>query len=56
MSSLVLQPLMRELQDVSALVAANHPHFNHNIIFLPIEGGSDPYLQWLRSATTKAPH
>jgi periplasmic divalent cation tolerance protein len=50
--------MMRLLQDVSALVAANHPYSTPDIIFLPIKGGSDPYLQWLRDATmvtVKAP-
>jgi hypothetical protein len=56
MRSLVLAPLMRALQDASTLVAANLPHFTLNIIFLPIEGGSDPYLQWLCSAAAKDPH
>ena len=58
MSSRALEHLMRTLQEVSALVAANHPYSTPEIIFLPIEGGSDPYLQWLRDAavvTVKAP-
>ena len=41
--------LMHWLQEVSALVAANHPYTTPEIIFLPVEGGSDSYLQWLRS-------
>lgn len=42
-------------QELSALVSANHPYATPEIIFLPIEGGSDAYLQWLRSSVAN-PH
>ena len=38
-----------------ALVAANHPYATPEVIFLPIEGGSDDYLKWLRSVVAKSP-
>ena len=53
-SPLTLKRLTLNLQDVSALVLANHPYTTPEIIFLPIEGGSDPYLQWLRTAVAKS--
>jgi hypothetical protein len=43
------------MQEISALVSANHPYSTPEIIFLPIESGSDPYLQWLRSAVAPPP-
>ena len=47
--------LNRWCQEVSALITANHPYDTPEIIFLPIESGSDPYLQWLRSVVANPP-
>jgi hypothetical protein len=52
MSSLAVEPLMRQpVQDLSALVAANHSCSTPETAFFSIEGGGDHYFQWMRGAT-----
>lgn len=40
------------IAEVEILVRSLHSYDNPEIIVLPIEGGSSPYLEWIRAETT----
>lgn len=44
---------MGENQDaVTALVNREHSYETPEVVFLPVVGGSEPYLKWIQEVTT----
>jgi periplasmic divalent cation tolerance protein len=49
----IVKTLRGKFPDVEAAIRANHSYEVPEIVAFPIELGSEPYLEWLRSETAE---
>jgi len=49
---LIIKTLQDKLNDLTAAVKQEHPYETPEIIAVPIIGGSEDYLQWLRDSVS----
>jgi len=50
---LMIKTQSQHFEDLEKLVKANHPYTVPEIIGVPIEQGSQPYLDWIKKVTTQ---
>jgi periplasmic divalent cation tolerance protein len=50
---LMIKTQTQHFDELAKLVKDNHPYTTPEVIGIPIEQGSQPYLDWIKSVTTK---